>query len=100
MIRATTPRHVFIFPDDIDPSACTSILITYHQGNKKIFEITTDQLTIDGQEVSYHLSQEETKLFGQLAAKVQVRILMSGEALASNIISFNVDPVLNDEVLT
>jgi len=102
MIRATTPTHVFTFPNDIDPSECERILITYKQGNKIIFEIREDELTVDGQSVSYKFSQENANLFSNMIkASVQVRILLaSEEALASEIINFTVKPVLNDEVLT
>ena len=102
MIRATTPTHKFTFPTDIDPSECERILITYKQGITKVFEVTEEDLTIEGQDVSYRFSQEDANLFSNSAkASVQVRILLgSGEALASDIMQFNVKPVLNDEVLT
>ncbi len=102
MIRATTPTHVFTFPEDINPSECERILVTYKQGNQIVFEVREDKLTINGQDVSYKFTQEEANLFGdQRKANVQVRILLGGgEALASDIIPFGVDPVLNDEVLT
>ena len=102
MIRATTPTHVFTFPNDIDPSECKRILITYKQGNKIIFEVTEENVTIDGQDVLYTLTQEETNKFKDtVKANVQVRILLgSDEALASDILSFIVKPVLDDEILT
>lgn len=101
MIRATTPTHVFTFPNDIDPSECERILITYKQNGQIVFEIEETALDIDGQTVSYTFSQEETNLFSAAAnAQVQVRILTStGDALASDITMFSVRPVLNDEVL-
>lgn len=102
MIRATTPTHTFTFPDEVNPADCERILVTYTQGGEKVLELTEDDATVDGQDVKYTLTQEQTKLFSDFRqAKVQVRVLtVYGDALASDIIPFTVNPVLNDEVLT
>ena len=102
MIRATTPTHTFTFPQDIAPADCDKILITYKQGNKKVLEKTEEDLTIGEKSVSYTFSQEDTKLFtDREKASVQMRVLLlTGEALASDIMQFSIKPVLNDEVLT
>lgn len=49
MIRATTPKHTFIF--ETDPDAFSRILITYAQGNDIIMEKEKDDLTIEAVEV-------------------------------------------------
>ena len=102
MIRATTPTHTFTFPKDIAPADCDKILITYKQGNKKVLEKTETDLTIGESSVSYTFTQEDTKLFtDREKASVQMRVLLlTGEALASDIMQFSIKPVLNDEVLT
>lgn len=111
MIRATTPRHSFIF--DRDPTEYTRILITYVQGDSIVLEKNKDDLSISkeicpctGEDEwvgSFRLTQEETKKFSANAGKpvkVQIRVLTSaGEALASEKKSISVQDVLNDEVL-
>ena len=112
MIRATTPKHVFIF--ETDPSDYAKILITYVQNGRKIFEKTKDDLTIEETVAPcdetktvysawFRLTQEEANMFKAGAGNqvsVQVRVLTtSGEALASDKKTFGVQDVLNDEVL-
>ena len=101
MIRATTPTHIFTFPDELNPADCERILVTYSQGSTRVLELTEEDVSVDGQDVKYTLTQEQTNLFTDVKqAKVQVRVLtVSGDALASDIIPFSVKPVLNDEVL-
>lgn len=110
MIRATTPKHTFIFEDD--PTAYERILITYVQGDEIVMEKEKDDLTFETVETEcltteYHaslrLTQDETKKFQASSGKpvrVQVRVLTSsGEALASDKKTIGVQDVLNDEVL-
>ena len=110
MIRATTPKHTFIF--DEDPSLYSRILITYAQGNQVVMEKNKDDLTIETvitpcETTEYHawfrLTQDETKAFQATPGnqvKVQVRVLTpAGEALASDKKTISVQDVLNDEVL-
>lgn len=111
MIRATTPKHFFIF--QIDPTGFRRILVTYTQGDKIILEKEKDDLRFEQvvnpctQETEwkgwYQLTQQETKLFEANSGKpvrVQVRVLTSdGDALASEKKTVSVVDVLNDEVL-
>ena len=112
MRRATTPVHKYYF--DSDPSIYQKILITYVQNGKIVLEKTKDDLTFDTEAVPcrneerfvawFRLTQEESNKFsseqGNLV-QVQIRVLTDGgEALASDIKSFSVQDVLNDEVLT
>ena len=101
MIRATTPKHIFTFPEPVDPSSCVQILITYKQNGRIVLELQKSDLEIDGQTVSYALSQEQTRRFSpHHKASVQVRVLTpEGSALASGIEEIEVRNVLNDEVL-
>ena len=112
MIRATTPKHVFIFTTN--PSVFSRILITYAQGGEIKLEKEKPDLTIREVtncrtqelewEVSYRLTQEETSAFlatPTKPVKVQIRILTDNdEALASEQYTIAVKDVLNDEVLT
>ena len=120
MIRATTPKHIFIF--EVDPSEFKRILITYEQDGHIVMEKDQDDLTFESETDDetgetiytawYRLSQEETAkflpeqtFFGTRSEKhtrvsVQVRVLTtSDEALASDKKTLNVQDVLNDEVL-
>ena len=106
MIRATTPKHMFIF--DTDPSVYERILITYAQNGEIIIEKGKDDLTVEEITDSgvqkynawFRLTQEEANKFSARMVAVQVRVLTtSGEALASEQMSFRVEDVLNDEVL-
>ena len=111
MIRATTPKHTFIFEQDPDTSF-DKILITYAQNGEIVMEKTKDDLEFGtgtdchGDEVftaTVQLTQEETKKFSakpRNLVDIQVRVLTyAGEALASDKKSISVLDVLNDEVL-
>ena len=111
MIRATTPRHFFIFKND--PSEYSKILVTYAQEGNIVLEKNKEDLTIEQKTnpctgetewvAYYRLSQQETKKFlasTEKSVKVQIRALTtSGEALASEKKGLTVYDVLNDEVL-
>ncbi len=104
MIRATTPKHMFLF--ETDPEEFVRILVTYQQDDRILLEKEKDDLTIeagdDGGYVAwFRMSQEESKLFsGGKRAQVQVRVLTaSGEVLASEKENISVHDVLNDKVM-
>lgn len=112
MIRATTPKHQFVF--NVDPTEFEKILITYKQGGKIVLEKTEADLEFEEElcectntvkyVASFRLTQEETKKFnatGGSICQVQVRILtVNGEVLASDKKNISVQDVLNDEVLS
>lgn len=99
MIRATTPTHRFTLPFDY-AKYVKKILITYSQRGVIVLEKNENDVQIDGNIVSYKLTQEETKLFSNGDVRIQVRILtLNDEALASEKYSVHIDNVLNDEVL-
>lgn len=107
MIRATTPRHEFLFEDD--PDGFAKMLVTYTQGGKIVLEKDKGDMTfetINGEGGTnwlgwLRLTQEETKLFNdRTSACVQVRVLTtSGNAYASQIFHVCVNQVLNDTVM-
>lgn len=105
MFRATTPVHTYTF--DVDPETTfKTILITYAQKNKIIFEKSKDDLTFEqtdeGYAASVKLTQQETRLFNARdAITVQVRALTyEDEAIAFDKQTFTVKDVLNDVVLS
>lgn len=111
MIRATTPKHIFIFEQNPEETF-DKILITYAQNGEIVLEKQKDDLEYgvieDGSgteqySASFRLTQEETRKFSakpRNMVDIQVRALThSGEALASDKKSITVQDVLNDEVL-
>lgn len=112
MIRATTPKHTFIF--DVDPEETfADILVTYAQSGEIVMEKHKADLVFENCEdlngrkkyfASVKLTQEETNMFHASpkgVVDIQVRaITPNGEALASEIERISVQNVLNDEVLT
>ena len=104
MYRATTPKHYFLFKE-IDPRELRSILITYVQNNKIVFEknksdLIFDETTEDGWTMHLDLTQEEANLFSRGTAQVQLRVVdQNGQVFASDPDRFSIDDVLNDEVL-
>lgn len=99
MIRATTPTHRFTLPFNYSQYV-KKILITYSQKGNIVLEKNENDVQIDGNIVSYKLTQEETKLFSNGDVRVQVRVLtIDNDALASKEQTVHIDNVLNDEVL-
>lgn len=99
MKRATTPTHYFTLP--FDASAVDRFLLTYTQNDRIVLEKTEEDMSADGNVWSVELTQEETKMFAEGNVYAQIRVLTpTGDALASNPVSFYVSKVFNDEVLT
>ena len=99
---ATTPTHTFTFPETIRLSEITEAEFVYGQCGEKKLTKTLDDFVIDYQKNTFSitLTQDETKLFAPGEALVQAKIKTStGSVLASQIIIFNVKPVLNSEDL-
>lgn len=102
MRRATTPTHIFTFPDNVDLADIRAALVSYSQCGKNILEKTLDDLTVDTENntLSVELTQEETNLFAPGKALVQVRVRTKNQsALVSQMIWITVKPALNSEVI-
>ena len=99
MRRATTPTHIFTFPDTVEVSSVTEILISYSQCGKVILEKTFNDLSIDTDKNAFYLdlTQDETDLFAPGKALIQVRAKTGNKTLASQMIWLTVKPVLNSE---
>lgn len=99
MRRATTPTHIFSFPENVNVADITEALVTYSQCGKKILEKTLSDLTIDTDNNSFSLDlkQTETDSFAPGKALVQLRVKDDDSVLASQMIWLNVKPVLNSE---
>lgn len=62
IVRATTPTHTFTFPSEVT-QVVSDVLITYCQSNNILVEKRLTDMTVDGNNFSVMLSQEETKRF-------------------------------------
>ena len=108
MIRATTPRHTFIF-ENIDPSTFKELNIYYAQQGVEILKKTKNDCAFSEKEtdssinyfVIVRLTQEETKMFkARYPVKIQIRALTEdNDAIATEEYEIPVFNVINDEVL-
>lgn len=108
MIKATTPTHIFTFPEEVVPATCAKIQITYSQEDDRacrvkeqvILEKNKADVVIEGQSVSIELTQEEMNRFKPGVAQIQVRAKDSSDkVMASQIFNVKVKKVLNEEIL-
>lgn len=105
MKRLTTPTHEFTF--DIDPREWSGFLITYKQGKDIVLEKSdkdehSTAVNEDGTyKLSYRLTQHETKAFrAGMRCDIQVRsVYANGDAIASDIVSIDVEDVLDGKIL-
>lgn len=102
MYRFTTPKHTFKFPQDLDLSLLSEILITYSQNGKTVLEKRKNELIEDeNNEMWFQLTQEESGKFKTgMRTEVQVRILFAtGESYASRLKQVEVTRVLHNGIL-
>ena len=100
MVQATTPTFVLTLPDTVDLSQASNVYFTLQQNNT-ILTKSTDDLTIDGQQVSVYLSQEETLPLLGGTVKIQLNWTYADESRAcSNIVSVPISENLLKEVVT
>ena len=106
MRRGTNATHTFTLPEGSTIKFITDqlhIYIDYMQGNQSVLKLTHESsgVTVQETSVSVALSQSDTLAFrAGTPVKVQLRWVNSNdEAWSSNVMTFNVDDVLNDEVI-
>lgn len=101
MYRATTPTHEFTFPPEIVPNI-EKVLLTYAQKNEILFELDESALSWEGNVATVNLTQEQANMFNyKKEGQVQIRVLTnSAQVFASEIFPFEVQMVLDDEVLS
>lgn len=94
-----TPRHTFTIPFDM--TLIKNLKITYTQHDKVILEKYLADCNIEGNSVSYSLTQKETFLFDSEAmVDIQVRVLTTaGDAIPSDIYTIRAKRCLDREVL-
>lgn len=98
-MRGTTPTHTFTL--GLDTALLKTVRIIYSQMGRVILVKTGDDLTLDGNEVSTTLSQEETFAFNcSKPVEIQVRALDHlGGALKTKIYTVPVGRCLEDVVM-
>lgn len=99
MRRATTPTHIFTFPETVEVASVTDVLISYSQNGRTILQKKLDDLTLDieNNAFSVKLTEDESKLFAPGKALVQLRAKNNNAALASQMMWLPVKPVINSE---
>lgn len=100
MIRGTTPTHVFRFP--FDTGLLKDLRITYAQNGETVVERSLTDCDLNGNELSFILTQEETLRFSDdVRVERQIRALKTnGKVFATDVEYMSVARVLNEEVLT
>lgn len=99
MIRGTTPLLEFTLPFDV--SQLDEAYVTLCQSGVAVLEKRLDECKAEGSVLSIRLTQDETlRLSAGQTTEIQIRVrLLSGDALASNIIRANTDRILKDGVI-
>jgi hypothetical protein len=93
--------YVIDFDNTVKVSAdeVASFRVIYNQNGKNV--LTRDDAELNGVTATLKLTQEETLRFiSSVRVEIQVRLLTNdGDALASDVITINVDRLLENEVL-
>ena len=97
--RGTTPLQVFTLP--FEEELVADLRITYTQSKRKILTKKLQDVEIEGNDISFMLTQEETFKFKEKEkVMVQLKIkTIDNQVLNSDIIYLRVDPALDDEVI-
>ena len=91
MVQATTPTFILTLPNDIDLDEAVHVYFTMRQ-NGSVIEKSDSDLTIDANEVSVYLSQEETLKLSIGAARIQLNwTYANGSRACSTIATVAVD---------
>ena len=98
MRRGTTPTNTFTV--DVDLRQATAMYVTYKQGGTVLLEKTLEDITVSEDKIEVELSQEDTLAFKNGTVQIQIRAkFVDGSALASNIITVNMNAILKDGVI-
>lgn len=99
MIRGTTPTNVFT--TDLDLTDADVVYITYKQGGETAIEKTKSDMTIEAEQITVELTQEDTlRLRSPATVQIQIRARFAdGTAVASNVMTASVEQILKDGVI-
>ena len=96
--RGSTPENIFNVNIDLRDA---TIFITYKQNGKVIVEKTGEDIEVTEQQLTTHLTQEETLKFKTGPVRIQIRYVKEdGMADASNIIETRAEEILKDGEIT
>ena len=97
--RGTTPVQIFTLP--FEKEVIADLRITYKQSKQKIIVKVLGDVEIEGNDISFMLTQEETFKFKEKeTVSVQLKIkTVDGRVFNSDIIYVRIDPALDDEVI-
>ena len=99
MIRATTASQTYVLP--FDTSELVAVRIYYSQHGKVVLEKNEEQVQLEGKEIKWTLTQQETMMFDDDAmVSIQLHVkTVHGDVLASEVDMVTVGKILKDEVL-
>lgn len=99
MYRGTTPTNVFT--TDLDLTEADVVYITYKQGEKTVIEKTKDEITVEAEQITVELTQEDTLMLKSPSpVGIQIRARFAdGTAVASNVMTASVEQILKDGVI-
>lgn len=97
--RGTTPTQIFTLP--FEKELVSDLRITYAQAGQKILVKKMTDVKIEGNDIKFMLTQEETFNFNEKEIiSVQLKIKTTDDQVYnSNLIYIRVDPALDDEVI-
>ena len=101
MIRGTTPRLEFTLPFDFDVDQLSEAYVTLSQNGEIVVDKALDECEAGDKTIAVKLTQEETlKLKSGYKTEIQIKAkLVSGDAVASDIIWQDVDRIIKDGVI-
>jgi hypothetical protein len=99
MIRATTAPQTYVLP--FETSELVAVRIYYSQRGKVVLEKNEEQVKLEGKEINWTLTQQETLMFDDGAmVSIQLHVkTVHGAVLASEVDTVTVGKILKDEVL-
>lgn len=101
MVRGTTPTFILTVGDseEIDLSTATAVYATVRQRGKVITK-TGSALTIEGNVVSFRLTEAESLLLTEGEVSVQVNWTVGNRRIASDVVNVNVSKQLLMRAIT
>lgn len=98
MHRGTTPTLTFGLP--FEGTKITKACLAFAQGGEVVLEKALDDLQVEGTTLKVKLTERETlELRHEMVLEIQLRCVVDGNSLASNIVHTTVERILKDGVL-
>lgn len=100
MIRGTTPT--FTFTADMDCTQIDKLDVSFAQRDEVVLSKGLADCAIDGNEITVHLTEEDTLLFDcrKNPVMIQLRAGIGDKRIASNIMHTTAEVILKDGCLT